>query len=73
MESQSIWLLAAATWILILISYFVASFDFVWIIFLLLFVLVFAAVASWLISDSKKPKTKKRTRPKKLELKASKP
>jgi membrane protein implicated in regulation of membrane protease activity len=71
MESQSIWLLVAATWILILASYFIASPDFSLIIFLLLLVLVFAAVASWLTASSEK--TKKQTGLKKLEPKAGKP
>jgi membrane protein implicated in regulation of membrane protease activity len=59
MESQSIWLLAAATWMLILASYFVASLDLNLIIFLILIVLVFAAVASWSTSKTEKPKKKK--------------
>jgi membrane protein implicated in regulation of membrane protease activity len=72
MESQSIWLLAAATWILILASYFVASLDLNLIIFLILIVLVFAAVTSWSVSKSEKPKRKK-IRPSNLNLKAGNP
>ena len=51
MENLSLWLMVAATWILILASYFFPDFFTPLMVFLLLTVLVFSIVANWMMSE----------------------